>query len=98
MGLVRITLADNDYGAVDMAMDQRGYMRTIPRKGHDTDQLYALPRGTYWKAEPTDASALLIEATEAAQDAGAVGARIVATAGATTWVGLVMVSETPKEE
>lgn len=86
MGIVRI-VTDN-YTEIDMGMASRGYMRTIPGQIDGEEQLYLLPIGTYWRAEPTDAEQLRIDAHAALQDAGQVGARIIATAGITSWHGL----------
>lgn len=90
MGLVRIVLERGDYAALRMGMEQRGYCVTIPGEVDDEERLFLLPVGTYWRAEPTDAEQMRIDATAAVIELGAegIGARILATAGVTSCDGL----------
>jgi hypothetical protein len=96
MGLVRVVLPVDDYTDLDAAMSARGFMRTIPRRDEHVEALYALPRGSYWMAEPTDASDLLDASVEAATEAHAMGARILVTEGTTQWAGLELISESER--
>lgn len=93
MGIVRVVLDHEDYSGVDMGMAQRGYMRTIPGEVADEERLFLLPQGTYWKAEPTSAEQLRIDAHTAVREADELGAKIIATAGLTSWHGLMICAD-----
>lgn len=94
MGIVRVLLPPDrrghvkDYGEIDQGMLARGYMLTIPGGLGDGQILYRLPVGTYWRAEPTDAHEMRADALAAASEADEHEARIVATAGITSWHNL----------
>jgi hypothetical protein len=96
MGLVRVVLPVDDYTDLDEAMSARGFMRHIPRRDERVEQLYALPRGSYWMAEPTRAEDLLDAAIEAVTSVHVMGARILVTEGETRWAGLEMIGESER--
>jgi hypothetical protein len=87
MGIVRIELHfERRYDKLHEEMETRGFTQTIQSS---SGKRYQLPRGTYWKSEPTVASAMKDEARSAVRAAGAhPPAMIIATAGSSSFVGL----------
>lgn len=84
MGIAVVWLRGGNWPALDMAMEQRGFVRHV--KGDKAT--HKLPRGVYWRAEQTEAEELLGRAKAAVTEAGEPTARIVTTEGASAWAGL----------
>ncbi len=97
MGTIRIELdrqgGDDEarYAALDAAMADRGYTTTVTSHAEDEPVLFRLPRGEYWRAEPTDHAQLRIDALAAIDEVAELGAEVVATAGPTAFAGLLPV-------
>lgn len=86
MGIVRIELHhERNYNRLHDEMEGRGYSQTIEDRN---GRRHRLPRGLYWKAEPTDNAAMLEDAKDAARAAGEQRPMIVVTQGPSRFDGL----------
>lgn len=94
MGLVRIVLdPPADYTLLDAAMERLGFSLRIPAIVEDREVEYALPRGSYWRAD-LNATELLEQARLALQAADELGWQATATEGDTNFEGLPVVGST----
>lgn len=93
MGLVRIVLDSSDYTQLDAAMERLGFSLRIPAVVGDVERFYALPRGTYWRAD-LNATELLEQARNALQAADELGWQATCTDGDTSFEGLSVVEST----
>lgn len=94
MGIVSVWLGDGgNYLELATSMEMRGFVRYVIGERPPEDRLFRLPRGVYWKAEPTVAEELLAAARAAVAELGEPSAQIVVTAGATAWDGLPVLDE-----
>lgn len=90
MGVVRIELDHADYTKLDEEMAKRGYATAITSTDAATkeERRFGLPRGSYWRPEPSDHQQMRIDAHAAVTDLGELGAEIVATSGPSAFEGL----------